>query len=147
VGEAKRLVASGETSLALPYAAFAAVRGSEKGRSLLSQIRSKRVSNTTQQDLNVACWQDDLASCFALALAKGNPGGAEATAYLSQACDKGDLPACRQLGRVFQDGLWDVPKDGKRAADFFQKACDGGRVFLLLPPRPDVRERPGRGQG
>jgi len=130
VEEAKKLVAKGDTGRAFPYAAFAALRGSEEGSALLSKIRSGRISNQDglQANLDAACRHGDLASCFALALAKGNRGGPEATAYLSPACDKGDLPACRQLGRVLDKGLWDVPKDEKRAVDLFEKACNGGEL-------------------
>jgi TPR repeat protein len=130
VEEAKKLVAKGDTGRAFPYAAFAALRGSEEGSALLSKIRSGRISNQDglQANLDAACRHGDLASCFALALAKGNRGGPEATAYLSHACDKSDLPACRELGRVFDKGLWDVPQDEKRAVDLFRGACDGGEL-------------------
>jgi RNA polymerase subunit RPABC4/transcription elongation factor Spt4 len=128
IGEANKLIAHGDTGRAFPYLAFAALRGSEESRAMLSKIRSGHMSNEslTTAALNKACRNEDIPSCFALALLRGGDGGAEAKAYLGGACDNGDIAACWELGRVFDEGLWDVNKDMEKSVSLYERSCTGG---------------------
>ena len=47
---------------------------------------------------------------------------------LAQACDRGDMLSCDNLGLVYQAGT-DVVPDLARAGDLFQRACDGGMAL------------------
>ncbi|MGA2673180.1 MAG: serine/threonine-protein kinase [Terracidiphilus sp.] len=50
---------------------------------------------------------------------------AQAGPLLNQACAGGGWEACRNLGKMYHDGLG-VAKDDARAAALFEKACDAG---------------------
>jgi TPR repeat protein len=52
---------------------------------------------------------------------------AQTPAALKQACTRGDLRACSQLGVCYRDGT-DVPKDLAQAVRMFRRACDGGHM-------------------
>jgi len=128
IEQARKLIAQGNTGRAFPYVAFAALRGSKEGSALVSNIRSGHISNEERltSALDRACRLDDLPSCFALALLRGGRGGVEAKAYLVRACDGNDIAACRELGRVFANGVWDVPKDQGKSVSLYERACTGG---------------------
>ncbi|MGB8295344.1 MAG: zinc ribbon domain-containing protein, partial [Polyangia bacterium] len=128
IEQARKLIANGNTGRAFPYVAFAALRGSEEGSVLVSKIRSGHISNEERltSALDKACLLDDLPSCFARALLRGGRGGVEAKAYLVRGCDGNDIAACRELGRVFEKGVWDVPKDQGKSVSLYERACTGG---------------------
>jgi TPR repeat protein len=48
-----------------------------------------------------------------------------ALALLEKGCNAGDTFGCFNLGAIYETGD-DVPKDPRRAATYYQRACDGG---------------------
>ena len=98
--------------------------------------------------LRQQCEQRQAGACLDLGLAwlrmGTSQGDREARHAFEQACQRGDVQGCHNLGRMLAEGTGGA-RDGEKARDAYFRACDGGLPWscyagaLIL-----VDEDPGR---
>ena len=97
------------------------------GRALLAKEGTEKDFERALVLLEIACGQDDLPSCAALAGAyrrgsRSEQSLARARQLAAHACERGSAAGCTQLGEVI--GQQEGDEEARRAA--FSKACDLG---------------------
>ena len=80
-------------------------------------------------ELEMACMNDDVASCSKLGVAHTKVMDFKKAAfYFEKACSLNDEKACTNLGAMYRMGHG-VDHDDKIAFEYFEKGCDNGDFF------------------
>jgi hypothetical protein len=128
---ATELLDQGKNTEAFRYLAVAILRDSSLpgARKRFEEVR-KLLEFTPKhhKPMKDKCDEGDLIGCYLLAQMKGADYGAAALRYLEDRCEADDVPACAELGFVYETNVWGIGKDERKALGHYREACTAGEA-------------------